>query len=124
MDLAFGNPSEVLELVKANKVRVLGVLTEKRLTAVPDWPTVKEQGWNVIGAPINRGIAAPGGIPEDARKVLEEAFLKFTKTEENKKFHKDNAIEEAWMDSPTFGKYWVERTENLTAVLKGMGLMK
>ncbi|MFH1743333.1 MAG: tripartite tricarboxylate transporter substrate binding protein, partial [bacterium] len=52
IDLAFGNPSEVIEMVKAKKVRILGVLTEKRLTAVPDWPTLKEQGYNVVGAPI------------------------------------------------------------------------
>ena len=91
---------------------------------LPEYPTIKEQGYNAIGSAINRGIAAPAGIPEDARKVLEEAFLKFTKTEDFKKFHKDNVIEEFWMDGPAFGRYMDERTADLTATLKGMGLLK
>ncbi len=75
IDIAVANPGEALELAKANKVRTLGVFSEKRLAGAPDVPTLKEQGLNAIYVQ-NRGLVAPEGIPEDARKVLEEAFLK------------------------------------------------
>jgi putative tricarboxylic transport membrane protein len=124
IDMVFVNPCEALDLLKANKVRALGVLTEKRLAGAPDIPTIKEQGLNVVGAGMNRGLAAPGGIPEDARKLLEEALLKFSQTDEYKKFHKDNMITEGWMDSFTFAN-WLDGQNNLKrAVLMEMGLIK
>ena len=91
------NPGEALELYKAGKVRILGVFAEKRLAGAPDVPTLKEQGVNVIYVQ-NRGLVAPADIPADARKVLEEAFFKYTKTETFKKYCKDNMLTEAWMD--------------------------
>ncbi len=124
VDLTLLNPTEVMELLKAKKVRVLGVLPEKRLAGFPDLPTLKEQGVNVLGIGMNRGLCAPGGIPEDARKILEEAFFKFTKTEEYKKLHRDNIITEGWLDGAAFSKYLDQENERSAAILKDMGLLK
>jgi putative tricarboxylic transport membrane protein len=124
VDLCLIQPCEAMELMKANKIRTLGVLPEKRLAGAPDVPTLKEQGVNVVGIGINRGLVAPGSIPEDARKVLEEALFKFSKTEEYKKFHKDNVITEAWMDGATYGKWLDERNARYTVLLRDMGLLK
>ena len=38
IDLAVSNPGEALELAKANKVRLLGVYSEKRLVGAPTCP--------------------------------------------------------------------------------------
>ena len=125
IDLTLSNPIEVLELLKANKARVLGALTEHRLPGeVSHIPTLQEQGINASGVGITRGIIAPGGIPEDARKVLEEAFFKFAKTEEYKKFHKDNILTEGWMNSSAFGRFLDDKNDSVAAILKEMGLLK
>ncbi len=124
VDLCLIQPCEALELMKANKVRALGALTGKRFDGLPDIPTIKEQGVDVIGIGPNRGLAAPGSIPEDARKILEEALFKFSKSEEYKKFHRDNVITEGWMDGPTYGKWLDERNARYAVILKDMGLIK
>jgi len=124
VDICLIQPCEAMELMKANKIRTLGALPENRLSGAPDVPTLKEQGVNVVGIGINRGLVSPGGIPEDARKVLEEALFKFSKTEENKKFHRENAITEAWMDGATYGKWLDERNARYTVILRDMGLLK
>ena len=123
IDIAVANPGEALELAKANKVRTLGVFSEKRLAGAPDVPTLKEQGLNAIYVQ-NRGLVAPEGIPEDARKVLEEAFLKYTKTDIYKKYVKENMLSEAWMDGPTFAKWLDGEHARYQEVLKEMGLLK
>lgn len=124
IDLASGNPGEVVELVRGGKVRVLAVLADKRLAAMPDVPTVKEQlGVEVLGG-MWRGIVAPGGIPEDARKVLSDAFFKYSQTEDYKKYHKDNMINEGYLDGPAFSKYLDEKNASYTKELKAMGLLK
>jgi putative tricarboxylic transport membrane protein len=124
IDLASGNPGEVIELVRANKVRVLAVIADKRLAAMPDIPTVKEQiGVEVTGG-MWRGIVAPAGIHEDARKVLSDAFFKYSQTEDYKKFHKDNMITEGYLDGPGFSKYLDGKNAGLSTELKAMGLLK
>ena len=103
IDMAVANPGEALELYKAGKVRVLGVYAGEASCRRPDVPTLKEQGINAIYVQ-NRGLCAPADIPADARKVLEEAFFKYTKTETFKKYCKDNMLSEAWMDGAAFGE--------------------
>ncbi|MDI6725432.1 MAG: tripartite tricarboxylate transporter substrate binding protein [Smithellaceae bacterium] len=123
VDLAVANPGEALELYKAGKVRVLGVYAEKRLAGAPDVPTMKEQGINAVYVQ-NRGLCAPADIPADARKVLEEAMLKYTKTETFKKYIKENMLSEAYLDSAGFGKFLEEWNVKYTAILNEMGLIK
>jgi putative tricarboxylic transport membrane protein len=123
IDWAVSNPGEALELAKGKKVRALGVFSEKRLPGAPDIPTLKEQGYNALYVQ-NRGLVAPGGIPDEARKVYEEAFQKYMKTDVWKNYLKDNLLSEAWMDGPTFGKWLEKEHARYAEVLKDMGLMK
>jgi putative tricarboxylic transport membrane protein len=123
VDMAMANPGEALEHYKAGKVRLLGVFSEKRLASAPDVPTMKEQGINAVYVQ-NRGISAPADIPADARKVLEEASLKYRKTETFKKYCEDNMLSEAWMDSAALGKFLEEWNAKYAVILKDMGLIK
>jgi putative tricarboxylic transport membrane protein len=123
IDLAVSNPGEALELMKANKVRLLGVFADNRLAGAPEVPTLKEQGFDTIYVQ-NRGLCGPAGIPEDARKALEQGFLKYTKTETFKKYVKDNMLSEAWMDGPTFGKWLDQENGRYAVILKDMGVLK
>ena len=123
IDLAVSNPGEALELAKANKVRLLGVYSEKRLAGAPDVPTLKEQGLDATYVQ-NRGLVAPAGIPEDARKTIEVAFQKYMKSETFKKYVAENMLSEAWMDGPTFGKWLDKEHARYSELLKEMGLLK
>jgi putative tricarboxylic transport membrane protein len=123
VDAAVSNPGEALELAKAKKVRLLGVYAEKRLAGAPDVPTLKEQGIDALYVQ-NRGLVAPGGIPEDARKTLEEALLKYMKSDTFNKYVGENMLSEAWMDGPTFGTWLAKEHDRYTVLLKEMGLLK
>ena len=123
IDWAVANPGEAMELAKANKVRTLGVFAEKRLPGSPDIPTLKEQGYNAIYVQ-NRGLVGPAGMPPEVRKVYEEAFQKYMKTEVWRTYVKDNLLSEAWMDGATFGKWLDGEHARYSDVLKAMGLVK
>ena len=47
VDVTMENVSEVLSGVEAKKLRILAVPAERRLTGLPDVPTLKELGYNV-----------------------------------------------------------------------------
>ena len=117
------NPGEALELYKAGKVKILGVFAEKRLAGAPEIPTMKEQGINTTYVQ-NRGLCAPADIPADARKVLEDALFRYTKTEIFKKYIADNMLSEAWMNGATFGKWLESENERYAVIVKDMGIIK
>jgi tripartite-type tricarboxylate transporter receptor subunit TctC len=56
-----------------DRVKVLAVASEERVTALPDAPTFKEQGYDIVGGAY-RGVAAPAGTPDEIITVLEDAF--------------------------------------------------
>ena len=53
-------------------VRVIGVFSEKRLAALPDVPTVKEQGYDVTPASFG-GLLAPLATPQSVLSKLSSA---------------------------------------------------
>ncbi|GGY00713.1 C4-dicarboxylate ABC transporter substrate-binding protein [Litchfieldella qijiaojingensis] len=56
-----------------DRARVLAVASEERVPALPDAPTFKEQGYDIVGGAY-RGVAAPKGTPDEVISVLEDAF--------------------------------------------------
>ena len=81
---------------------------------------MKEQGINTTYVQ-NRGLCAPADIPADARKVLEDALFKYTKTGAFKKYIAENMLSEAWMDGATFGKWLEEENAQVRCDRQGHG---
>jgi tripartite-type tricarboxylate transporter receptor subunit TctC len=52
-----------LPIIKSNKVRPLAALTEKRLSLLPDVPTAREQGIDLVTVQWY-GLLAPAGTPK------------------------------------------------------------
>lgn len=64
--------SETLEHHKAGKVRILAVTGEQRSRALPDVPTLKEQGIN-MAADAFFGLYGPAGMPADVVARIDRA---------------------------------------------------
>lgn len=76
IDVMFTNPDAALPLIKAGKVRALGVTTTNRLESLPNVPTLAEQGLPGYEVSTWAGISAPAGLPPSVRDALEAAILK------------------------------------------------
>lgn len=57
-----------------DKLRVLAMATDERMSELPDAPTFKEQGFDLVEA-VDRGVIVPPNTPEPIIKKLEGAFL-------------------------------------------------
>jgi tripartite-type tricarboxylate transporter receptor subunit TctC len=83
VEVGIMHPQEVAEHIKTGKMRALVVFSEKRLLAMPDVPTAKEKGYNVVlGVP--KGIAGPASLPDDVVKKIHDAFKKMMDDEDFK----------------------------------------
>ena len=122
--MSSNNPGEILELVRGNKIRNLGSLTAERIPGLENVPTIKEQGYDVVGYGMYRGLVAPPDIPAEAVKVLDEAFGKFAKTEDYKKFHKENYNVPGYQNSNNFKNYLAEKEASFVEAVKKLGQFK
>ncbi len=75
VDVSMNNLGVVYPQVKAGNLRVLGILSEKRYHLLPDVPTLKELGYDLVGG-SSRGYSAPKGLPADVKATLIDAFKK------------------------------------------------
>jgi tripartite-type tricarboxylate transporter receptor subunit TctC len=73
IDVSFNNVGTVYSQVKSGNLKALAVFSEKRVDSLPDVPTLKERGVDVV-AGSSRGYSAPAGIPDEARDQLIAAF--------------------------------------------------
>lgn len=88
IDMAFG-PATVFGMVKAGKLKLLGLASRNRSSSAPEVPTFSESGINGVFADSMFAIYAPAGTPADViermnravNKVLEMPAIKAKFTE-------------------------------------------
>ncbi|TEA74298.1 tripartite tricarboxylate transporter substrate binding protein [Allopusillimonas ginsengisoli] len=64
-----------VKLQLGDQVRCLAVALEERHPAIPDCPTFKELGYDLIGG-VYRGLAVPKSTPEDKQAALADIIRK------------------------------------------------
>jgi len=69
------SPPEGIAQVKAGKLRIIALFSERRMSDFPDVPTVREQGVDFALGQW-RGLAAPKGTSPEAIRILHDAFRK------------------------------------------------
>ena len=82
IEVYFGAFVSVLPHVKSGRVRPLGVTTLKRVTVMPDVPTISEQGLKGFETGSWFGVAVPSGTPRDIITKLHGEVVRITKLPE------------------------------------------
>jgi tripartite-type tricarboxylate transporter receptor subunit TctC len=109
-DMTGGLVSALLPHIKSGKLRALAVLDNKREEQLPDVPTAKELGVNVVNL-MWRAVLAPKGTP---RPVIDKLALAFKHMSEDKSVTsmiKQLGDEVQYMGPDEFGKLWREEFE-------------
>jgi len=73
---AFVVPQVVIAPIKAGKLRALAVLSDKRISALPDVPTTAEAGLPPFEATVWNGVFAPAGTPRPVIDILHRELVK------------------------------------------------
>ena len=90
--VTFGNVSQELGHVKAGRMRALAVTSAKRISAMPELPTVAEAG--VPGYEFDTWfvVAAPKGTPRPIVDTLNSHIRKVITTPEQVKFYEERGL--------------------------------
>jgi len=77
--MMFDQPVSSLPLVKAGKLKVLGISSGKRFPTLPDIPTIAESGIAGFEAVSWSGVCVPGGTSKDIINRLQTEIAKVLK---------------------------------------------
>ena len=81
IDAAAAGTPGLLPHAQAGSIRIVAVGSEKRLSVLPDVPTVAEQGYPGFESSQWFGLLAPAGTPADVIERLHQAGVKALATE-------------------------------------------
>lgn len=119
VDFTMVSPGEAIAQLKAGQLVGLGLCSDVRSPALPDVPTLMEQGMDVVTGTW-RGLAVPKDTPEAARKVLEEAFAKAVADPEFVQFMEKRNLGIRYMSSADFKAFLDSDVEQLTQIVEAV----
>jgi len=105
VDAAILNPGEAEEYVEARKFKMVGIGHHKRLDQFPDWPTFKEQGFDVVSH-MWRGVFVKAGTPKDIIKKLADAFNAMRQDKRFIEFNESSGQIHGYMGGPDKTDAW------------------
>ena len=105
------------------RFRALAIASEKRMEVLPDVPTFKEQGYDVVEGAY-RGVAAPPGTPDEIVKILADAFDKVMKDPEVKKKMDQNAFKTEFMGPEESLALVKKKMVEYEQIMKDLGRIK
>jgi putative tricarboxylic transport membrane protein len=115
---SMGNPLEFMGQLQAKKVRALGVVRDTRFPALPDVPTMKEQGIASPNFQMWRGVAIPKDAPDAAATYWEGVMKKVAASPALAAYFKDNVAQAAPIAGNAFADF-LARQEKLYRELLG-----
>ena len=106
--------------IKAGKIRVLGSWAATRTAALPDVPTMKEQGFDVEFY-IWAGVFAPAGLPSDVAARIGTAVRQGVQDPEFKSAMAGINTPINFLEGAEFERFLETDTKRLAAVVQKMG---
>lgn len=104
VDASFNNLGITYPQVDAGNLKAIAIFAEERDPMLPDVPTLKELGYNVVSG-SSRGYSAPKGIPAEVKEKLIKAFEEMSKNPEFVKAAGDRALPIDMKLGDEYGKY-------------------
>jgi tripartite-type tricarboxylate transporter receptor subunit TctC len=117
VDVLAGATGDALPNLQAGNFRVLGVASNEPDPSMPDVPTMKSQGFDVVVESVP-GIVAPAGTPPAVVERLTRAIKKVIESPEHQKKLKDLGITPHYLDPEAYTKLWIENETRMKPVLE------
>lgn len=118
------NPAEGLEQLKARKLRALAVSSTRRLAILPDVPTFRELGHDVVWDQY-RGVSMPPGVPPEAVQTMWAAFQRLCRSPRWQKEYIETNVLVPMCQGPAEWKQTVESVaQRYVEFYKAIGLIK
>lgn len=124
VDLVPSSLAEGRALIEAGRVNALATMSDERQALFPDAPTINEATGSDWTLSVWRTIAAPTGMPEEARAKLVAAIETAYNSETYQSFMNERGFGLLWAGPEEATRIVAEDDTNLGEVMKATGLAK
>jgi tripartite-type tricarboxylate transporter receptor subunit TctC len=115
---------EARSLIDAGKVKSLAIMADQPASLYPNVPTLKAATGSDWKLGAWRGIAAPKGIPAEARDKLVAAIGKIAASKEYTEFMHGRGFGVTYLGPDDFAKFMAKADADLGATMKAVGIAK
>jgi tripartite-type tricarboxylate transporter receptor subunit TctC len=115
---------EARSLIDAGKVKSLAIMSDAPAALYPQVPTLKAATGSDWKLGAWRGIAAPKGIPAEARDRLVAAIRKIEASKEYNDFMSSRGFGVIYQGPEDFGRFMAKSDADLGATMKAVGIAK
>ena len=123
VEAVFGSMPALLQNAKAGKVRPIAVGTMTRSPALPEIPTVHEQGYPGFNAALWLGVMGPANLPKPVVDRLHKEIVAIVATDEFRKAMDANGAEPVSSPTPEqFGQMLRGEVDRYTKLVQGLGI--
>ena len=122
IDLTDGNLTQKGK-VDAAQLKFLAIGTEQRSPELPNVPTLKELGYNVVYS-VSRGLLAPKGTPADILSKLEGACGQAAKDPAFAESMKNQGTDVRYLDRKGYAEFLKQNDALNKDLLRDLGLLK
>ncbi|MGC3986630.1 MAG: tripartite tricarboxylate transporter substrate binding protein [Pseudorhodoferax sp.] len=120
--MSFTDVLTALPYVKTGKLRALGIATAQRSQALPDLPSIAEQGVPGYDVSVFFGIVAPAGTPAERIAKLNKAFVEVLASPKVKELFATQGLESAPDHAPAqLAKFIAAQKAAWAAVVRQSG---
>ncbi len=110
IDVDFDNVGGFLPTAKSGQARILAVFDEKRFPDLPDVPTLRERGIDLVSS-STRGYVFPAGTPMEIVKYMSESIKKAMDDPDHVKRMKESGLTLKYMTIEEYGKFIESQNE-------------
>ena len=122
VNVTFFSPLPTKQYVETGKLRLLGVTTKQRSPAMPNTPTIAEQGLPDFDFPGWYGLAVPAGTPPEVIARLQKAAAAALSKPSVVRFLNDSGLSPGGGPSAEFGKFLASETARWSQLARKMGV--
>ncbi len=119
--LTFATAPSAVPHVKSGKIRALGVSTVKRISALPDVPTIAEAGVPGFEASGSNGLVVPAGTPPAIVERLSATIVRIVNEPAMRKYLSEQDAEPRTMAPAEYGDYLKSEVAKWAKVVKASG---
>ena len=120
----FDFPTSALANIKSGKLQVLAVTADKRLSSLPDVPTMKEAGVDDFELYTRMMISGPAAMPAEVAKVLENAVREGTRDPSLVQQFAEQGVAVEFTSSADLDKVIADESAMWAQVIKANGVPK
>jgi tripartite-type tricarboxylate transporter receptor subunit TctC len=119
VEVLAGSVADALPGVRNNDFRVVGIAAERRDPALPDVPTMREQGYDVLTASAT-GLVGPAGMAPETLALLSAAARRVVEAPEHQRLLQQQGINPFYLDPEAYARFWADTEARMQPVLRAI----